>query len=140
MRTQGFSVEMTMNSETKNTDQKAEVTAPVSAEPQNAPQNVTWTPSHNPWLIAVSVMLATFMEVLDTTIVNVSLRHIAGNLAAGEDEAKWVLTSYLVFNAIVLPARAGFSKFFGHNVYFVVMVYIFHMFMLVSVMSIIVSN
>src|SRR5215813_13032392 len=125
MRTQGFSVEMTMNSETKNTDQKAEVTAPVSAEPQNATQNVTWTPSHNPWLIAVSVMLATFMEVLDTTIVNVSLRHIAGNLAAGEDEATWALTSYLVSNAIVLPASAWFSKYFGRKRFLMVCVTIF---------------
>src|SRR5262245_50334992 len=72
--------EATMNSETKNTEQKTEVAGPDTAEPQIAPQTVPWAPSFNPWLIAAAVMLATFMEVLDTTIVNVSLRHIAGNL------------------------------------------------------------
>src|SRR5215472_18219793 len=57
----------------------------------------------NPWIVAISVMLGTFMEVLDTTVVNVSLPHIAGNLSASTDEATWVLTSYLVANAIILP-------------------------------------
>ena len=57
----------------------------------------------NPWLIAIAVMISTFMEVLDTTVVNVSLPHIAGSLSATVDEATWVLTSYLVANAIVLP-------------------------------------
>lgn len=84
-----------------------------------------WTPSHNPWLIALAVMLATFMEVLDTTIVNVSLRHIAGNLAAGQDESTWVLTSYLVSNAIVLPASAWFSKYFGRKRFLMTCVVIF---------------
>src|ERR1700753_3004482 len=59
----------------------------------------------NPWLIAASVMLATFMEVLDTAIASVALPYIAGSLSASTDEATWVLTSYLVANAIVLPAR-----------------------------------
>ena len=63
-----------------------------------------WTPSFNPWLIAASVMLATFMEVLDTSVANVALPHIAGNLSATPEEATWVLTSYLVSNAIILPA------------------------------------
>src|SRR5262249_14900383 len=114
-----------MNSEMKNTEQKTEVAVPASAEPQTAPQTVPWTPSFNPWLIAAAVMLATFMEVLDTTIVNVSLRHIAGNLAAGEEEATWVLTSYLVSNAIVLPASAWFSKYFGRKRFLMVCVIIF---------------
>ena len=57
----------------------------------------------NPWLIAVTVMLATFMEVLDSSVANVALPHIAGSLASTPDEATWVLTSYLVSNAIVLP-------------------------------------
>jgi DHA2 family multidrug resistance protein len=57
----------------------------------------------NPWLVAVVLSIATFMEVLDTSIANVSLRHIAGGLSAGIDESTWVLTSYLVSNAIVLP-------------------------------------
>src|SRR6185437_1934831 len=58
---------------------------------------------HNPWLVALIVSVATFMEVLDTSIANVSLRHIAGSLSAGLDESTWVLTSYLVANAVVLP-------------------------------------
>ena len=60
-------------------------------------------PYVNPWIVATAVMFATFMEVLDTTVVNVSLPHIAGNLSASVDEATWALTSYLVANAIILP-------------------------------------
>ena len=67
----------------------------------------SWRPHHNPWVVALTVTLATFMEVLDTSIANVSLPHIAGNLSVGVDESTWVLTSYLVSNAIVLPRRAG---------------------------------
>src|SRR5919202_7051448 len=74
-----------------------------------------WTPSHNPWLIAVAVMLATFMEVLDTSVANVSLPHIAGNLSATTDEATWVLTSYLVANAIILPATNWLGQLFGRT-------------------------
>jgi DHA2 family multidrug resistance protein len=69
----------------------------------------------NPWLIAVSVMLATFMEVLDTAIASVALPYIAGSLSASNDEATWVLTSYLVSNAIVLPASNWFSLRFGRK-------------------------
>src|SRR6478609_9259417 len=69
----------------------------------------------NPWLIAVSVMLATFMEVLDTTVVNVSLPHIAGSLSASIDEATWVLTSYLVANAIILPMTGWLASRFGRK-------------------------
>ena len=58
----------------------------------------------NPWLVALSVMLATFMVVLDSSVANVALPHIAGSLAASTDESTWVLTSYLVSNAIILPA------------------------------------
>ena len=65
----------------------------------SAPQQ----PQVNPWIVAVAVMFATFMEVLDTTVVNVSLPHIAGSLSASVDEAAWALTSYLVANAIILP-------------------------------------
>jgi DHA2 family multidrug resistance protein len=61
-----------------------------------SPPPATWRPAANPWVIAVSVMLATFMEVLDTSVANVSLPHIAGSLSAGTDESLWVLTSYLV--------------------------------------------
>jgi MFS transporter, DHA2 family, multidrug resistance protein len=75
----------------------------------------TWRPSVSPWLIAASVMLATFMEVLDTSVANVSLPHIAGSLAASNEEALWVLTSYLVSNAIVLPAAGWFAGYFGRK-------------------------
>ena len=69
----------------------------------------------NPWIIALTVMLATFMEVLDTSVANVSLPHIAGNLAASLDESTWVLTAYLVSNAIVLPLAGWFSTLFGRK-------------------------
>src|SRR5215813_4520510 len=69
----------------------------------------------NPWIITVSVMLATFMEVLDTTVVNVSLPHIAGNLSVTIDEATWVLTSYLVANAIILPMTGWLASTFGRK-------------------------
>src|SRR3954447_24864644 len=69
----------------------------------------------NPWLIAVSVMFATFMEVLDTTVVNVSLPHIAGSLYASIDEATWALTSYLVANAIILPMTGWLASMFGRK-------------------------
>src|SRR6478672_8982315 len=75
-------------------------------------------PSHplvNPWIIAVSVMFATFMEVLDTTVVNVSLPHIAGSLSATVDEATWALTSYLVANAIILPMTGWLASRFGRK-------------------------
>ncbi len=66
-----------------------------------------WRPAVNPWIIAITVTLATFMEVLDTSIANVALPHIAGGLSAGQDESTWILTSYLVSNAIVLPSADG---------------------------------
>src|SRR5438067_3543783 len=69
----------------------------------------------NPWLIAFAVMLATFMEVLDTTVVNVSLPHIAGSMSASIDEATWVLTSYLVANAIILPITGWLASRFGRK-------------------------
>src|SRR5580765_2822834 len=72
-------------------------------------------PQVNPWLVAVAVMFATFMEVLDTTVVNVSLPHIAGSLSASIDESTWVLTSYLVANAIVLPMTGWLARTFGRK-------------------------
>ena len=74
-----------------------------------------WRPRANPWLIALPVMLATFMVILDTSIVVVALPYIAGNLGATQDESTWVLTSYLVANAVILPASAWFSSFFGRK-------------------------
>src|SRR5215467_16331966 len=79
----------------------------------------------NPWVIAVTVTLATFMEVLDTSIANVALPHIAGNLSAGVDESTWVLTSYLVSNAIVLPLTGWFSTLFGRKRFYMGCVVIF---------------
>ena len=72
-------------------------------------------PQVNPWIVAISVMFATFMEVLDTTVVNVSLPHIAGSLSATVDEAAWALTSYLVANAIVLPITGWLANYFGRK-------------------------
>jgi MFS transporter, DHA2 family, multidrug resistance protein len=72
----------------------------------------------NPWVIAITVTLATFMELLDTAIANVSLPHIAGGLATSYDESTWVLTSYLVANAIVLPMSAWLSRVFGRKNYY----------------------
>jgi DHA2 family multidrug resistance protein len=73
-------------------------------------------PKHvNPWIVAIAVMFATFMEVLDTTVVNVSLPHIAGNLSATIDESTWVLTSYLVANAIILPMTGWLARNFGRK-------------------------
>ncbi|MFT4111585.1 DHA2 family efflux MFS transporter permease subunit [Silvibacterium sp.] len=79
----------------------------------------------NPWLIAVSVMLATFMEVLDTAIASVALPYIAGSLSASNDEATWVLTSYLVANAVILPASNWFSLRFGRKRFLLTCVVIF---------------
>src|ERR671928_238493 len=69
----------------------------------------------NPWLIAIAVMSSTFMEVLDTTVVNVSLPHIAGSLSATTDEATWTLTSYLVANAIILPMTGWLARTIGRK-------------------------
>ncbi len=77
-----------------------------------------WKPRINPWVIAGTVALAAFMEVLDTSIANVALPHIAGNLGASEDQGTWVLTSYLVSNAIVLPAGAWASSVIGRKNFF----------------------
>lgn len=74
-----------------------------------------WRPAVNPWVIALAVTLATFMEVLDTSIANVALPHIAGSLSAGQDESTWVLTSYLVSNAIVLPLSGWLSSIVGRK-------------------------
>jgi len=79
----------------------------------------------NPWLIAITVTLATFMELLDTAIANVSLPHIAGGLATSYDESTWVLTSYLVANAVVLPLSAWLSRVFGRKNYYMTCVALF---------------
>ncbi|RBM09602.1 DHA2 family efflux MFS transporter permease subunit [Novacetimonas cocois] len=85
----------------------------------------TWKPKHNPWLIAVVVTVAAFMEILDTTIVNVSLPHIAGNLSSTYDDATWTLTSYLVANGIVLTISGWLGKLFGRKKYFLICISMF---------------
>src|SRR5579863_9179035 len=84
-----------------------------------------WRPAVNPWIIAITVTLATFMEVLDTSIANVALPHIAGSLSAGQDESTWVLTSYLVSNAIVLPLSGWLSSIIGRKNFYMACVALF---------------
>lgn len=80
-----------------------------------ADDHQNWRPSVNPWMVALSVMLATFMVVLDSSVANVALPHIAGNLSASNDESTWVLTSYLVSNAIMLPAAGWIARRIGRK-------------------------
>jgi MFS transporter, DHA2 family, multidrug resistance protein len=84
-----------------------------------------WRPKYNPWLIAVVVALAAFMEVLDTSIANVALPYMAGNLGASNDQSTWVLTSYLVSNAIILPISGWLAGTFGRKRFFMACLSIF---------------
>jgi MFS transporter, DHA2 family, multidrug resistance protein len=102
----------------------ADVPAKVVENP-NATVPVLWKPRVNPWLIAMTVALAAFMEVLDTSIANVALPHIGGSLGASTDEATWVLTSYLVSNAVVLPLGGWISSLMGRRNFFVLCITIF---------------
>src|ERR1700735_1201661 len=81
--------------------------------------------AHNQWAIALTVTMATFMELLDTSISNVSLPHIAGGLGTSYDESTWVLTSYLVANAVILPMSAWLSRVFGRKRYYMMCVTLF---------------
>jgi DHA2 family multidrug resistance protein len=92
-----------------------------------APQAVSapWKPRINPWVVALTVTLATFMEVLDSSIANVALPHIAGGLGATQDEATWVLTAYLVANAVILPAGAYMTTFIGRKKFYMICVGLF---------------
>jgi DHA2 family multidrug resistance protein len=96
------------------------------------PENLSlqWTPKHNPWAVALTVTLATFMEVLDTSIANVALPHIAGSLGASLDEATWVLTSYLVASAVILPISGWLANRFGRKRFYMSCVVIFTAFSL----------
>ena len=96
-----------------------------AAVAQAAAANDNWQPKYNKWLIAVTVTMATFMEVLDTSIANVALPHIAGNLSAGQDEATWVLTSYLVSNAVILPMSGWLGTIFGRKRFYMTCVALF---------------
>jgi drug resistance transporter, EmrB/QacA subfamily len=84
-----------------------------------------WRPASNPWAVAIVVTLAVFMEILDTTIVNVALPHVAGSLSASYDESTWVLTSYLVANGIVLPISAFLSRLLGRKQFFIICIVMF---------------
>jgi DHA2 family multidrug resistance protein len=86
---------------------------------------VAWRPKYNPWLIAVIVALAAFMEVLDTSIANVALPYMAGNLGASNDQSTWVLTSYLVSNAIVLPISGWLAGTLGRKRFFIICLGVF---------------
>src|ERR1700723_4779556 len=87
--------------------------------------DAAWKPRYNPWLIAVTVTIAAFMEVLDTTIVNVALPHIAGSLSSSSDEATWALTSYLVANGIVLTISGWLGDLLGRKRYFIICIIMF---------------
>src|ERR1700753_35146 len=93
---------------------------PIPRSPNSAAK-----PGVNPWFVAVVVSMATFMEVLDTSIANVSLGHIAGNLGAGHDESTWVLTSYLVSNAIIIPISGWLSSVMGRKRFYMTCVALF---------------
>lgn len=84
-----------------------------------------WRPKINPWIVAMTVTLATFMEVLDSSIANVALPHIAGGLGSTQDEATWVLTAYLVANAVILPAGAYMTGFIGRKKFYMICVALF---------------
>jgi len=85
----------------------------------------TWKPRANPWVIAITVTLATFMEALDTSIANVAMQHIGGSLSASTDEATWVLTSYLVANAVVLPISGWIANRIGRKRFYMTCVFLF---------------
>ncbi|HEY3989807.1 MAG TPA: MFS transporter, partial [Acidobacteriaceae bacterium] len=97
----------------------------MSAAATVANPEAVWLPRANPWLIAFVVSLAAFMEVLDTSIANVALPHIAGNLGASSDESTWVLTSYLVSNAIVLPITGWLVSLVGRKRFFLICISVF---------------
>ena len=101
----------------------AELTETTIAAP--ATNEGPWRPKFNPWAIAVVVAMAAFMEILDTSIANVALPHIAGNLGASNDESTWVLTSYLVSNAIVLPISGWLASLFGRKRFFILCIILF---------------
>jgi DHA2 family multidrug resistance protein len=98
---------------------------PDDSNPPPSPSTEPWRPRVNPWLIAVVVATAAFMEVLDTSIANVALPYMAGSLSATNDESTWVLTSYLVSNAIILPISGWIAGVFGRKRYFLLSLLIF---------------
>ncbi len=91
----------------------------------SAQTQALWKPKYNPWAVAMVVTMATFMEVLDTSIANVSLPHIASNLSASQEESTWILTSYLVSNAIILPMSAWLQRLLGRKRFYMTCVALF---------------
>src|ERR1035438_3577809 len=102
---------MAENSEDRNNSQAANPAPPGGPSRPAEP----WRPKFNPWLIGVVVAMAAFMEVLDTSIANVALPYMAGGLGSSNDESTWVLTSYLVSNAVVLPISGWLAGLFGRQ-------------------------
>src|ERR1700678_2071191 len=104
----------------------ATATLPIEQkQTEYARLDANWKPRANQWAIALTVTLATFMEVLDTSIANVALPHIAGSLGASQDEATWVLTSYLVSNAVILTASAYLTTFTDRKKFYMICVVLF---------------
>jgi MFS transporter, DHA2 family, multidrug resistance protein len=97
----------------------------MSANTDVHTDEAAYTPRFNPWLIAMTVTMATFMEVLDTSIANVALPHIAGSLSVSTEESTWVLTSYLVANAVILPLSGWLSSVLGRKRYYMISVFLF---------------
>jgi DHA2 family multidrug resistance protein len=112
-----------MAEDTASPERAQPAAAVADAPPLAAP--APWKPKFNPWLIGVVVAGAAFMEVLDTSIANVALPYIGGNLGASTDQSTWILTSYLVSNAIVLPISGWFSNMLGRKRFFMVCLTIF---------------
>jgi DHA2 family multidrug resistance protein len=104
---------------------KSDTTGPGATPPAPPSGGTQWKPAFNPWAIAVVVAMAAFMEVLDTSIANVALPHMAGNLGASNDESTWVLTSYLVSNAIILPISGWLASVFGRKRFFLMCILLF---------------
>ena len=107
-------------------DQRRAGMSTLGPSPENTEaERIEWRPSANPWMIAASVMTATFMVVLDSSVANVALPHIAGNLSATTDESTWVLTSYLVSNAIMLPAAGWITRRIGRKRLLIISILVF---------------
>src|SRR4051812_29654822 len=98
---------------------------PPPAQPPRETRRAPARPIINPWIVALTVTIATFMELLDTSIANVSLPYIAGGLGRSYDEVTWILTTYLVANAVVLPMSAWLSRVFGRKTYYMACVALF---------------
>src|SRR5438046_2088170 len=97
----------------------------MSAPDSRSPTPDALRPRFGPWLVAIAVLVPTFMEVLDTTIANVALRYIAGGLSAAVTDSEWVITSYLAANAIVLPISGWLSSHLGRRNYFLISIAVF---------------